>query len=238
MKQSHQISTKALLIFTVCMIITAFILEAYIRNSRAKSVARERKATNVIVKNELIDSFKSEGFVHKVFKAREVYVKDLKSKPSISPAYVDSLAEALKVATTNFREVTKINYTLDGKIKAMRVETDSLKKKTYYFQQKYLTAKFSESDSSLSYKYAGELGSASYVKKSGFLGLGKIKKQVDVFSRDPDMTINGLSQMSIKEDVRRKPFGIGVHIGYFFNPVTGLLEKGVGLGLSYSIIRF
>ena len=239
MKQVHQFSTRTLFIFTVCLFTAAFILQAYVGIRTEKRIARAVKAASKVEKgNELIDSFKSEGFVHKVFEAQEVYAKEVKLKPSISPAYVDSLARALKISTDNFKEVTKVNYTLEGKVKAMRVETDSLKKKTYYFQQKYLTAKFSEVDSSLTYKYAGELGSATYTKRSGFLGLGKIKRQVDIFSKDPDMTINGVSQMSIKEDVRRKPFGLGVQVGYFLNPVTGLLERGLGVGLSYSIVRF
>lgn len=189
--------------------------------------------------NEPVSKFTtSDGVTHNTYKARETYKGDIKQGNSISPEYVDSLARALQISNTDFKEVVIINAALEGKLKAFKIAVDSLKQRTWYFQQKYLTAEFSEKDSVLDYKYNAEIGYAKYDLKSGFLNLGPKKKQIDIFSKDPDMTINGVKQLSINDDVRRKPFGISIQAGYFWNPATGLLEKGLGFGVSYSLIRF
>lgn len=193
-------------------------------------------------KNEKLEQFTKDSVKHALFQAKEVYKNTLKNGTSVSPAYVDSLSRALNISNADLDHVAKINFTLEGKIKAQSVTIDSLAKKTYYFKQKYLAAQFSEADSVLAYTYAGDLGYASFTRKpkgiKRLLGLGKIEKRIDIFSRDPNMNINGLDQMTIKEEIKRKPFGVGINIGYYYNPASGKVERGAGVGINYSLASF
>lgn len=232
--------SQAFTILLVVLLIGVSIFAGVLYRKSKQSIDQQKTnpATFEQPNEKLKDFTSSDSVKHALFAAREVYKDDLKKGNGISPEYVDSLAKALKKSKTDFTEVSIINTSIAGKVKALLVLTDSLKQRTYYFQQKYLTAQFSEKDSVLKYKYNAQIGYAKYEVKSGFLGLGAKKKQIDIFSKDPDMTINSVKQLSIKENIRRKPFGIGIMAGYFWNASTGTINKGVGAGVSYSLVRF
>lgn len=231
-----QAFTILLIILLIGVSIFAGIL--YRRGNHSQEQQKANPATFEQPNEKLKDFVSKDSVKHALFTAREAYKEDLKNGNGISPTYVDSLARALDKSKTDFTEVAIINATVEGRIKALIVLTDSLRQRTFYFKQKYLAAEFSEKDSILKYKYDAQIGYAKFEEKSGFLGLGAKKKQIDIFSKDPDMTINSVKQLSIKESVRRKPFGFGIMAGYFWNPSSGKVEKGFGVGVSYSLVRF
>jgi hypothetical protein len=189
--------------------------------------------------NEPIAKFTTpDGVRHNTYKVQKTTKESIKNGSSISPAYVDSLAKALQISNTEIKEIAVIKASLEGEVKANHILIDSLKRRTWFFKQKYMIAQFSEADSILKYKYKPTFGYARTAVKSGFLKLGPIKEQIDIFSADTNMIIDKVNQLSIKDRVRRKPFGLGLQIGYFWNPLSGKVEKSIGVGLNYSIVRF
>lgn len=179
----------------------------------------------------------SSGNAHVVFKDRIITRKnDLSGAIPYNKTYADSLAKALNIKASELTESTEIRATLEGKIKAYKVTVDSLKRRQWFFDQKYLTAAFSESDSILRYRYNPKIGIVKSEKKN-ILGQ-VIRREIDFTSPDSNLVIDSIRQFRISEPVRRHSWGVGLQAGFYYDPITNTFIKGFGIGISKNLFSF
>lgn len=180
--------------------------------------------------------FDRDSVLHVVYKDRIITPEQVKH--SGVPKLVDSVAQIMDIKAKEISEVMAINSTLAGRVKALKVENDSLKRKTYEFRTKYLQAVFTENDSTLDYTYNSDITIVKHEKKTGFLGLGPTEYVTDISSPDSQMTFNGLKQYTIKTQENPKRVGLGLQIGGGYIPALHQFYPYAGLGLSYNFLNF
>ena len=150
----------------------------------------------------------------------------------------DTLAPALKIATSKIIELQQVRARLEGQAKADRIEIDKYKNERAYFKEKYLTAmtiKDSLGNMKLNYAYDAQLDMVTENKPSLF---GKHSQMIHITSPDKNFKINGVEHFKKNIQLPNKRFGVGPQAGYHYVPSTGKFELTFGVGAHYDLIKF
>lgn len=152
----------------------------------------------------------------------EKYKKELKKKGSITVIEVVGEVEGTVPTVVTNKDSTKY---------------DPIYKSTFNFSGWVFGETVATKDStSITIKYKEKLDIVIGEEKTGFLGLGKAKRFVDVTIHNPYSTVKELRVFE-KEETPPKRFSVGpgIHygIGSGFTP-----QIYVGVGAQYSLIRF
>ena len=149
----------------------------------------------------------------------------------------DTLAPALKIATSKIAELQQVKASLEGTVKAQKQEIDNQKIKTVYFKDKYFTAQTKTDtlgNATLSYNYDAQIDVVTENKQQF---LKKDLQTVYITSPDKNLKINGVEHFKKETFVKPKNVGIGFQGGYGLN-ADGKLTPYVGIGASYNLIKF
>ncbi|MBC8053741.1 MAG: hypothetical protein H7Y13_11820 [Sphingobacteriaceae bacterium] len=198
----------------------------------SQKVTNDREQHLSVVVDRYVDADDNK---HAIIKENPVTRKQIKDGTAIPPAYIDSLATALKLAKRDITESTSIIATLKGQLKGT-VRQDSAKGKITTFKGPYLEAWHTESDTVLNYKYNARFDIVKYDNKKWFLG--KRHYYQDISAKDPDMYIDGVRNYTIAQGFDTRRFGIGLQVGYYYDPVSGSVRPSIGAGLSYNLVTF
>lgn len=226
------------LLFGICVFLVALIvitIALAVENKKLKEEKlnvdnREIQLTEVVTR--YVDAEKGN---HVVVKENRVTPGQIKNGTAISQGFVDSLATALKLAKKDITESTQIIASLRGKLKGS-VSRDSANNRTHHFKGPFLEASFTEKDSVLNYNYNAQLDITKYNKKKWWLG--KRHYYQDISAKDPNMMIEGVRSYTVAQGIDTRRFGVGLQIGYYYDPVSGGFRPSVGAGLSYNILTF
>lgn len=225
-------STLGLLILVAGL---SVILFTVVREKKDLSFKLTELEENRTLNAQVVDTYLSKDSTrHEVIKER--ILSSIETVYVIDSTKLDSIARALKIKDRQINDLLTVNASLEGEVRAASVTVDSLKNRTYNFITPYLNAIFAEKDSSLRYKYNAQIGIVKYSKRERFLG-PRIN-YIDLSSNDPNMTINGLQQFTIRQRDKVTPWGIGLQAGYYFDPETGTFRPAIGAGVSYNVVRF
>lgn len=169
---------------------------------------------------------------HVVYK--EVYAKSNAEKElAVSRGYVDSLRKALNVKAGQITELTRVKATVSGTVKT-KAATDSAGNNLYAYSNKWLNVSLNPSDSILKYRYRVELTDTKYFKGNWLTGRTWYR---DIHLADTNATITGIERFS-EPPFRPKRFGLGLQVGYYYDPSKRQLLPAVGVGLSYNLIQY
>ncbi|ROI02950.1 hypothetical protein EGI16_12330 [Chryseobacterium sp. G0240] len=147
----------------------------------------------------------------------------------------DTLGPALNIAAEKIDELTRAKFTLEGQLKATKIELDANKKERVYYKNKYLQIATNAADSTLDYKYNAIVDVVKYNERKWLLG--SEKTYIDISSPDKNMKINGVEHFKKRIDVKPKKIGFGIQAGYYYIPGTNQFYPGFGIGISYNLIR-
>ncbi len=147
----------------------------------------------------------------------------------------DTLAPALNIAQDKIDELTRAKFTLEGQLKATKIELDVNKKARIFYENKYLQIVSNTADSTVDYKYNAIVDVAKYTDRKWLFG--KEKTYIDISSPDKNMKINGVEHFKKRIDVKPKRFGLGIQAGYYYVPAANQFYPGFGLGVSYNFLR-
>lgn len=166
---------------------------------------------------------------------------------------VDSMAKLLDIRAKNIEELVTVIQKYQGEF-VSKIDTnsriayvklpgrDSLVRDTvYYYTVKYKdrwldfkgildTGRFSAN-----YTLTDSLTLVTFIRKQGFLGLGRAKTFVDISGTNPNLTFSNLSSVELTK-VRDKRWSIGPYVGYGWTG-TGF-GVSFGISLQRSLIRF
>ncbi|HEY0056273.1 MAG TPA: hypothetical protein VGB63_13030 [Pedobacter sp.] len=213
-------------------VITICLAKENNRLKKAQQTTDNREQELAVIVGRYVDANESN---HAVLEENPVTRRQIKDGTAIRPAYVDSLATALKLAKNDITESTRIIATLEGKLKGT-VSHDSIKGKVTHFNGPYLQASVAERDTVLNYKYNAQFDITKYDKKKWLLG--KKHSYRDFSAKDPNMLIDGVRSFTVLPDVDRRRIGLGLHVGYYYDPLTNNIRPMIGAGLSYNLITF
>ncbi|MCQ9638592.1 hypothetical protein MP478_04255 [Chryseobacterium sp. WG14] len=144
----------------------------------------------------------------------------------------DTLAPALNIATEKIDELTRAKFTLEGQLKAVK---DQREKDRIYYENKYMQIVSNTLDSTIKYKYNAIVDVVKYQDRKWLLG--KENTYIDISSPDKNMKINGVEHFKKRLDVKPKRIGIGIQAGYYYVPGSNQFQPGIGIGISYNLIR-
>lgn len=144
----------------------------------------------------------------------------------------DTLAPALNIATEKIDELTRAKFTLEGQLKASKIQRE---KDRIYYENKYLKIASNTSDSTIEYKYNAIVDIVKYNERKWLLGTEKT--YIDISSPDKNMKINGVEHFKKRIDIRPKRIGFGIQAGYYYIPGVNQFYPGFGIGISYNLIR-
>lgn len=225
-------TTLGLLIIAIGLAVLVFVEN---REKRELKADLREIHENRTLKAEIVDTYIAKDSTrHEVIKER--ILRSTETVYVVDSALMDSIARVIKVKDSRITELLTAKATLEGEVKAASVTVDSLKNRTYNFVTPFLRARFAERDSSLRYRYNAKIGIVKYNKREGLFG--PRYHYIDLSSNDPNMTINGMEQFTIRQENKVTPWGIGLQAGYYFEPESGTFRPAVGAGISYNILRF
>lgn len=232
---------KNLLIIGLIFIITALILNMFygwFTTYRDEQIVKEVEKP----KNDTIT------FRQLITKDSTIYVKYEPNlgallKYNISPkasAYVsDTLVPALKTATSKIKEYQQVKAKLEGSVQGLKSELDKERTKTTYYKDKYFSATTkidSLGNSILAYNYNAHLDIVTESKRKNILS--KEMQTVYITSPDKNFKVNGVEHFKKDIAIPVKRWGVGIQAGYYYVPENNKLTPGVGVGVSYNLIRF
>lgn len=113
----------------------------------------------------------------------------------------DTLAPALKIASDKITELSRINATLEGQVKAITIQKNAAEGQTAYYKTKFLEVITNSADSSLYYKYHAQINIARYPKRRF---LQPVQDWIDISSPDTNFRINGVERYSQEVSRNRK----------------------------------
>jgi hypothetical protein len=155
----------------------------------------------------------------------------------ISQSVLDSLRLDNLEKDRRLQQASVVNGTLNAKsLKADRV-IDSLKRETHTYKDQFLTATYYQDSlgGKFDINYKLSLIRQDYKKRKNIFS--GYKYYTDILIPDKRVTIENMQSLTI-ESPSVKKFGIGLQIGYAFNPATSKLDPTIGVGISYNLIRF
>lgn len=150
----------------------------------------------------------------------------------------DTLAPALKIATSKIAELQQIKAKLEGTVQSQKTEIDKEKVRTIYFKDRYFSATTktdSTGKSSLNYNYDAQLDVVTTTKKRL---LRSDLQEIYITSPDKNLKINGVEHFKKDVKIPESRIGLGVQAGYYFVPEIGKIQPAVGVGVSYNLVKF
>ncbi|BAP30154.1 uncharacterized protein CHSO_1117 [Chryseobacterium sp. StRB126] len=144
----------------------------------------------------------------------------------------DTLAPALNIATEKIDELTRAKFILEGQLKASKEQRE---KDRIYYENKYMQIVSNTADSTVNYKYNAVVDVVKYNERKWLLGPDKT--YIDISSPDRNMKINGVEHFKKRIDIKPKKIGFGIQAGYYYVPGVNQFYPGLGLGISYNLIR-
>lgn len=154
------------------------------------------------------------------------------NKVAISQGIMDTTALALGILKKQIEDLKVINSTLKAdNLRAYEV-ANANGSKAYSYKDKFIdltytppVAKLDSNDfGKFDFTYNADLNIIQYWKRSWFLGAKK--SYIDIYSNDPRTTVNGVKQLTIKQE--QPTFGLRIQAAGNFNPQTGSIGVGPG----------
>ena len=193
------------------------------------------------------------GRLHGVVDAMEV---DQKTYLATNKVYVDSIAKLIKTKPKNIKSITTIGISTNGHITIppehseppISIDTQVINGKTQVtvtypinFSDSFLTlngiASIVNSDLSLQAKYniVDSILIVNKMKKTGFLGLGKPKLQMDISSTNKNATVTYAKTVDLTT-IDRRNWSVGAGIFYGYDGTS--FKPFIGIGISRTIFRW
>lgn len=203
-------------------------------NKKDRIVQESGKAFDTIYLNTFVNA--KDSTTHGKFEQKEgEVIKNYITKNYMT--YVsDTLAPALNIAQEKINELTRAKFTLEGQLKATRIELDANKKARVFYESKYIQIVSNIQDSTIDYKYNAVVDVVKYNDRKWLLG--KENTYIDISSPDKNMKINGVEHFKKRIDVKPKRLGFGIQGGYYYIPAANQFYPAFGIGISYNFIRF
>lgn len=206
-------------------------LKLYIRNRTAEAKISALASQQSPQHAPVITRYLHDSIEHLVVK--EVTVGSNEDKNiAVGTAYIDTLKQAIKVAEKQIDQVTKINASLKAENIVLK---QSAANHVYEYQDKWLSLSYYSDSNKLDLHYAISLNTTKYWKRSWFLAPRQY--YVDIFSDDPRIKIGNIKRYTVAEP-KPKKIGIGLQVGYSYNPFNNEWRPSLGFGLNYNLIRF
>ncbi|MCD2424479.1 hypothetical protein LQ567_16990 [Niabella pedocola] len=214
---------------------------------------QQKKASDRIIQQLLANNKDYEALIQKKYRdaggslhtvIKEVTVQNEAGKLlSVGNGYLDTVTRALKIATAQIDELTKINGQATARIKLLQSVTeppDGQQVSQFGTLKSYadpqLQIAYDHTTDSLFLNYKIDLNVIKYHKRKNILA--PMQYYVDIYSNNPRVMINHVKRFSTQIVPRTLRFGIGPQIGAMYNPQTGKLQAAAGIGLQYNLIRF
>ncbi|RZL34711.1 MAG: hypothetical protein EOP00_31120 [Pedobacter sp.] len=155
----------------------------------------------------------------------------------VSQSVLDSLRLDGFSKDKKLQQASLINASLSAKdLKSTKI-IDSLSKQSFVYTDPYLTATYypDTNGGKFDINYRLSLIRHDYKKRKNIFS--GYKYYTDILSPDNRVTVNSMQTITI-ESPSVKKFGIGLQLGYAYNPSTSSFSPSIGLGISYNLIRF
>lgn len=191
--------------------------------------------TEVKILSEKIDK---KGFKVTVAERKEDIISngDITKLP-ISKSVFDSLRLDNIDKSKRLQQATLINARLE--ILAVRVikKIDSLKNVSYNYKDEFFNVSFRPDSISGTFDITGDIKliKQDYKNRKNFFS--PYHYYTDILTPDKRITINGLQSLTIKAPTVNK-FGIGLQLGYAYQPLVSKFTPSFGFGVSYNFMRF
>ena len=206
----------------------------------------------VLLKDQKINRYRDDsGKTHATILATEA------SRQSIEIVYKKELADAanqLHIKEKKITDYVRIISEAKGNGNGKLTKKDSivyvygkdstiLKRDTVTLDQmnindKYLTFNsviYKDFTYKYNYIYADSLYLIKHIKNSGFLGLKKTKI-FDVHYSNPNASVTGITQFTIKDLEKEKKYSFGISLSYGWNGKS--FQPQVGIGVQYILFKF
>lgn len=206
-------------------------------------------AITVVKQSDVIDKFQTEakkiasevdkkGYAKTVFERKEAIINsgDVTKLP-VSQSVLDSLRLDNIDKSKKLIQASLINGSINARALRAEKRLDSLKHEQFVYTDDFLTAVYTPDTlgGKFDVNYKIVLIRHDYKKRKNFFS--PYRNYTDILSPDKRILINNLQAITIEQN-KPKRFGVGLQVGYYFNPVTSKFNSSFGLGFSYNIIRF
>lgn len=179
----------------------------------------------------------NKGFSKAVFERKnEIIAGGDISKLPISKAVFDSLRLDNIDKSKKLQQASYLTATFEAKSLRATKQLDSLKNQYFLYTDEFATATFRPDSlgGEFGINYKIKLARHDYTKKNF---LSPPTYYTDILSPDKRITIDGLQSLSFSNTKPTK-YGVGLQIGYYYDPQKKKLIPAFGLGISYNLIRF
>lgn len=181
------------------------------------------------------------GSLHTVIK--EVTVQNEEGKLlAVGSGYLDTVTRALKVASVQIDELTRINSQATARIKLLQTLTGTDRPQVFQpvklksYEDPQLQIAYDNNTDSLFLNYKVDLNVIKYHRRKNIFS--PVQYYLDIYCNDSRVMSNQVKRFSTQITPRPRRFGIGPQIGVRYNLQTGRLQGSVGIGLQYNLIRF
>lgn len=201
-------------LITLVVVISLICLSVYLwlsLNEAKQETDDIKRARKVITENIAVDAeiiaqkIDRDSLRHATILANEnVYTPaDLKNTESI----LDTTALAIGILKNQIIDLTKISTTIKAENLAAQVRIDSLNRRVYFYQDKFLKLSYRPAVDTVDkgefdFAYDADLTVTQYSKRKHFLASKKYL--IDIYSNDPRTTVNGVKRLSIEREVQPK----------------------------------
>lgn len=166
-------------------------------------------------------------FVDSIAKLNRVKPKNITSITTVSESTSDSFSAAIDTPEITIADP---NISKPGKGDSIKVRTANFKDKSLVFKE------YIGKDSIFGkYTYTDSLIYVGSQKRSGFLGMGKMKTFLDVSSNNPNTVITNAKSVQLVK-VKDYKWTVGPYIGYGYDGLRW--SPSVGISLQYSLFKF
>jgi hypothetical protein len=244
-----KLTIKEILLVAALVIVSIFGVLQYTGKMKMMDQYSAALAVNDSTRNIMKLIVDENGKLHSRVESFEV---DRKTFEVTHKAYVDSLTKVLNIKPKDLKSIivvttdnhgsfvtgldtnSRVNVSINGK--------DTVKDTVRYFTFDYdkdkwlkFKGKIDSGNIFVEYKFTDSLTIVTFQKKTGFLGLGKMKTFADVKSENPNTTYNSLKHIELT-NIKNKHWGFGPYVGYGYN--GNIWSPNVGVSLQYILLKF
>lgn len=165
--------------------------------------------------------------------------------------YVDSIAKLNKIKSKNITSITTVATHTDGKIIAnidtntvnLPIATDkttnstSIKVRPVNYEDRWIKLNGFVGTNKLyaTYSYTDSLIYVGSQKRSGFLGMGRMKAYLDVSSNNPNTIITNARSIQLTK-IKDYKWSLGPYAGYGYD--GNKWSPSLGISVQYSLFKF
>lgn len=157
---------------------------------------------------------------------------------------LERISKELMVTKNNIKDMINLNYNAinSGKTKTIVIrDTINNTKDKYQFEwsDNFLSVNgLSTMDSTyIDYTYTDSIRLAGFVKKNGFIGLGKKEYLIDVKLGNSKAKVSKLQKVEFGNKEKSK-YSLGVGAGYYYVPQLNKPYFGIGVTIHRNILNF